>query len=76
VKSGSHHFLLLEKISQSLAGRIALTTLLPPVLNALNPQTESPFLAAFEEFYPGMHNGKIDSDDFLGYYLASYVEKV
>jgi predicted AAA+ superfamily ATPase len=75
VLTGSHHFLLLEKISQSLAGRIALTTLLPLALNELNPQIKSPFLATFEGFYPGMHSGKIDPNDFFGNYLASYVER-
>jgi predicted AAA+ superfamily ATPase len=75
VLTGSHHFLLLEKISQSLAGRIALTTLLPLSLNELKPRTQSPFIVAFEGFYPGMHSRKIDPNDFYGNYLTSYVER-
>ncbi|MDR2737931.1 MAG: ATP-binding protein [Puniceicoccales bacterium] len=75
VLTGSHHFLLLEKISQSLAGRIALTTLLPLSLDELNPRTESPFPVAFEGFYPGMHSRKIEPNDFYGNYLTSYVER-
>jgi predicted AAA+ superfamily ATPase len=75
VLTGSHNFLLLEKISQSLAGRIALTTLLPLSFQELNPQTESPFSVVFEGFYPSVHHRKIDPNDFYGNYLTSYVER-
>lgn len=78
VLSGSQNFLLLESISQSLAGRVAVLKLLPFSINEL---TKSNLLIKnYEEliyngFYPGIFSNKIPPDIFYSNYIQTYVER-
>lgn len=78
VLSGSHNFLLSEKITQSLAGRTAVLKLLPFSLEELkqtnyNPQSWE--AAAFNGGYPRLYDKQIHPTDFYPSYINTYVEK-
>jgi uncharacterized protein len=71
---GSHNILLNEKISQSLAGRVALTTLLPLSLKEIDTELTISE-AIFKGFYPRLYANLIDPLDFYPNYINTYVEK-
>ncbi|MFA6924552.1 MAG: ATP-binding protein [Bacteroidales bacterium] len=78
ILSGSHNFLLLEKITQSLAGRVAVLKLMPFSLRELAfkkypMQDYETYL--FKGFYPRMYDKKISPADFYPYYLQTYIER-
>ena len=65
--SGSQSFLLNERISQSLAGRVAILNLLPFSLSEL--KEASKLFSSYEEqiytgFYPRLYDQQIDPLDF------------
>lgn len=76
ILSGSHNFLLMEGISQSLAGRIALTTLLPlsysELKTAYTPSLET---VLFNGLYPGVWARDIHPTDWYPSYISTYVER-
>ena len=77
ILTGSQHFLLLENITQSLAGRVALLNLLPLSLAEL--QTAVTF-AEPEPFiltggYPRIYDRNIKPTDFYPSYVSTYVER-
>jgi uncharacterized protein len=78
ILTGSYNLMLLENISQTLAGRIVLINLLPLSYTELN---ETPFakqsLAQFivRGGYPRVYDKKIASTDFYPSYLQTYVER-
>jgi uncharacterized protein len=80
VLSGSQNFVLMEKISQSLAGRIAIFSLLPFSLKELKPyvnwnKTDWNTLC-IRGFYPRLFtNKKMDTQLFYKSYEATYVQK-
>lgn len=76
--TGSQHFLMSERIAQSLAGRVALFSLLPFSIAELQ---EGKFIYDSWETY-GLYGGyprkwmnDIDAFDFYGNYLRTYVER-
>ncbi len=75
--SGSQNFLLLENISQSLAGRIGLLTLLPLSLRELtswqNRQVDLDSII-FKGFYPRPWVKKISPADWYPGYIQTYLE--
>ncbi|MDD4644729.1 MAG: ATP-binding protein [Bacteroidales bacterium] len=76
--SGSQSFLLNERISQSLAGRVAILHLLPLSLTEL--QTDGRSYSSYEEiiftgFYPRIYQTGIDPIDFYPNYLQTYIER-
>ena len=78
VLSGSQNFLLNEKISQSLAGRVGLLNLLPFSIQEL--QQASLLKKSFEEtaftgFYPRIFDKKIPASLFYPSYLQTYVQR-
>jgi len=78
ILSGSQSFLLSEKISQSLAGRTAVLSLLPLSINELDDSGSLP--ADFEEvaytgFYPALYSEAMKAADFYPAYLQTYVER-
>lgn len=78
ILTGSQNFLLHEKISQSLAGRIALTTLLPLSLSEIQHHknyTNEWRTTLFHGFYPRAFEYNIQPEDWFPNYLATYVEK-
>jgi len=78
ILTGSQNFLLHEKISQSLAGRVALLNLLPLSLAELkNVSSALQNLEAvlFKGFYPRLYDTKIEPGDWYPSYLQTYVER-
>ena len=78
ILSGSQHFLLHEKISESLAGRAYLYTLLPFSLaelkNAGLLSTEI-HKQMMKGFYPKVYTPSINTADYYDHYIATYVER-
>lgn len=78
ILTGSQHFLLMEKIAQSLAGRIGLLQLLPLSLSELHragirPRSASTF--SFTGGYPRIYDRGIEPPDFYPGYIQTYVER-
>ena len=78
ILSGSQHFLLLEKITQTLAGRVALLNLLPLSINELTSSGVK--IASLEEvlfkgMYPRLYSSKINPLDFYPSYIQTYLER-
>ncbi|NUQ24268.1 MAG: ATP-binding protein [Saprospiraceae bacterium] len=78
ILTGSQQFLLLEKIAQSLAGRVALLQLLPFSLTELQNAGLSP--DSPEEYiltggYPRIYDKNILPTDFYPAYIRTYVER-
>lgn len=76
--SGSQHFLLLENITQSLAGRVSLFNLLPFSLEELKGTQYE--LNSWEEylwkgFYPRIYERDIAPGTFYPDYLQTYIER-
>jgi len=76
--TGSHNLLLNERISQSLAGRIAILTLLPLSIaelqqaNQLNASIDD---TLFKGFYPSLYNSPAQPLDFYKSYINTYIER-
>ena len=78
VLTGSHQFLLMEHLSQTLAGRVRLLHLLPFSWEELKPAGWLPkttrktiFLGA----YPALYDRKIPPSEWYPDYLRTYVER-
>ncbi len=78
VLSGSQHLLLMESVSQSLAGRVAVFNLLPFSLEEID---HTPFAKTqyedyiFTGFYPRIYDQNLDPTSWLGDYIQTYVER-
>ncbi len=78
VLTGSQNFLLMEKISQSLAGRVALLTLLPLSFKELaknDIHLNSPEEYIFRGFYPRLYDQDIPPRDLYANYVHTYIER-
>lgn len=77
VLTGSHQLMLHEAISQSLAGRTALLTLLPFSLEELPKKTvlEERTELLFNGFMPRVHDQGIRPQRFYRDYFMTYVER-
>ncbi len=75
--TGSHNFLMQEKISQTLAGRVAILTLLPFSLNEVFPLESEDDLTNFiyKGFYPPIYDRAIDPKDWYPNYTRTYIER-
>jgi len=78
ILTGSQNFLLSERISQSLAGRVALLTLLPMSLRDLQkaghlPQNYETLL--YQGGYPRIYADGVSPVDWYPNYIRTYVEK-
>ncbi len=78
ILSGSQNFLLLESITQSLAGRVALFKLMPFSFSEMqaggllaNTWEE----ACFQGFYPAIFDRQIHPIQFYPNYLETYLER-
>lgn len=74
ILTGSQHFLLLEKITQSLAGRVGMLHLLPLSLAELKeiPDLEE---ILYKGFYPPLHTRSITPYQWHSNYIQTYVER-
>ena len=78
VLTGSANFGLLQSVTQSLAGRTALCTLLPFGRSecALFPSAPRElFAAVWQGSYPPIFDRNLPPQEWLGNYVATYVER-
>lgn len=75
ILTGSSNFLLLERISQSLAGRTAVLYLLPLSLAELAPGAEPYEDLIFKGRYPRIYDRDLAPNDFYPSYIQTYVER-
>jgi predicted AAA+ superfamily ATPase len=76
ILSGSQSFLLNERISQSLAGRVSVNHLFPfDVTEYPTLQELSPAKAIHQGFYPRLYDHLIAPQDFYPSYLQTYIER-
>ncbi|MEG2163023.1 MAG: ATP-binding protein [Bacteroidales bacterium] len=76
--AGSHNFLLMENVNQSLAGRTAILKLLPFSHNEMTdggilPKTVDQEI--FKGAYPRIYDKDINPTDYYPYYIQTYVER-
>lgn len=75
ILTGSSNFLLMEKISQTLAGRTAVLHLLPFSFLELEPLAEQYESLIFKGLYPRIYDRDIAPTDFYPSYIQTYVER-
>lgn len=78
ILSGSQNFLLMEKITQSLAGRVALFHLLPFSAEELKDTSYHQTSALgymIQGFYPRLYDKQIAPEDYYPAYIQTYVER-
>ncbi|MCF6238415.1 MAG: ATP-binding protein [Candidatus Marinimicrobia bacterium] len=78
ILTGSQNFLLHEKISQTLAGRVALQVLLPLSMAELSSTAyaESHYETyLYKGFYPRIYDRNLDPGKWLASYIQTYVER-
>lgn len=76
ILTGSQNFLLLEKITQSLAGRIYIYHLLPFSMSELKEKHHQDLLShIFNGGYPRIYDKNIHPVDFFPSYVQTYVER-
>lgn len=79
ILTGSHNFLMNQAISQSLAGRIAVHTLLPLSIDELQkanllPETANRLL--YQGLYPTIYSrAELDTAQWYANYITTYVER-
>jgi len=76
--TGSQQFNLMEKVTESLAGRAAFLTLLPFSVAELESAElcgEDPFEIMLKGLYPPLYDRDIKPEDFYSAYITSYVER-
>lgn len=78
VLSGSQNYLLMERITQSLAGRVALFKLFPfsfGELDAVGLLPETAEMAIYKGFYPPVYDRNLEPTDFYANYIETYLER-
>ena len=75
ILTGSSNFLLMEKISQTLAGRTAVLHLLPFSFTELAPTGQQYESVIFKGHYPRIYDRNIAPTDFYPAYIQTYVER-
>jgi len=76
--TGSQNLLLMEQVSQTLAGRISLFTLFPLSLAELYKDSKDiPSIAEvlYRGLYPGIYNRGFDPDRYYRNYIKTYIER-
>ncbi len=79
ILTGSQNFLISEKISQTLAGRVAILKLLPFSIDELSSEERYRGLDRYDliykGFYPPVYDRDIDPLDWFPNYISTYVER-
>lgn len=78
ILTGSQNFLLMEHISQSLAGRVGIIRLLPLSMREL--VREGIAIRRYEDylytgFFPRLYSTSIEPADFYSSYIQTYIER-
>lgn len=74
ILTGSQHFLLLEKITQSLAGRVGMLHLLPLSISEIDELPELEELL-YRGCYPPLYTRDVSSYQWYSNYIQTYVER-
>jgi len=77
ILTGSQHFLMMRDISQSLAGRTAILSLLPLSLEEIRVSHDGTSANALlhRGFYPRLYERNLDPMQFYRNYFMTYVER-
>ncbi len=78
ILTGSQQFGLLSGVSQSLAGRVGMTALLPlsiSELSAASQSSQSLDTLIIKGSYPALHVRDISPADWFASYIATYIER-
>lgn len=78
ILTGSENILLNHHISQTLAGRIALATLLPLSLEELEKTSLLPNdleEVLYRGFYPSLYSKNIETKEWIQSYIQTYIER-
>lgn len=78
ILSGSQNFLLMEKITQSLAGRVGLVNLMPFTISELKPTKywkNNHLELMYKGMYPAVYDRNIDPGVYYPNYLQTYIER-
>ncbi|MBD3280214.1 DUF4143 domain-containing protein [Candidatus Dojkabacteria bacterium] len=78
VLTGSENLLLSEKVSQTLAGRVAIFQLLPFSLSELETEnllSENLYDQIYKGFYPRLYNQKLEPKNLYPDYVTTYIER-
>jgi len=78
ILTGSQNFLLIENISQTLAGRIAILRLLPFSRDELKKSPydhKDLFKWIHTGFYPRIFDKHLEPNEFYPYYIQTYLER-
>jgi len=78
ILTGSQNFLLLEKISQSLAGRVAIFYLLPfssAELTGTKYEARDYLSAFLNGGYPPIYDMEVNPSEWLQNYITTYIER-
>ncbi|MBI2415540.1 MAG: ATP-binding protein [Candidatus Kerfeldbacteria bacterium] len=78
ILTGSHNYLLQQHISQTLAGRVAMLTLLPLSVEELvqaNPPNQALEQYLFSGSYPRIYDQKLDPTKWYQDYIQTYIER-
>lgn len=77
IVTGSHQPILHNTVSQTLAGRTAILTLLPFSLNELKSYKyqRNPFEFIVKGSFPRLHHEKLKTERFFNSYLQTYIER-
>lgn len=78
ILAGSQNFLMNQAISQSLAGRVSLHTLLPLSIDELAqakllPETEDALM--YKGFYPSLYEAEVSIEKWYASYVNTYLER-
>lgn len=76
VLTGSHQFEVMERVSQSLAGRTGMVRLLPFSLNELGKkEISNADKLLYQGFYPRIYHDRLNPTEFLGMYCDTYLHR-
>lgn len=78
ILTGSENILLNQHINQTLAGRIAIVTLLPLSIEELKDATllsSNVEKTLFQGFYPSLYAKEIDTREWIQSYIQTYIER-
>jgi predicted AAA+ superfamily ATPase len=78
ILTGSHNYLLQEKVSQSLAGRVAMLRLLPFSMKELEDAgklTGDINKILFKGFYPRLFSSRVKPTDWYPAYIETYMQR-
>jgi predicted AAA+ superfamily ATPase len=77
ILTGSRQFEMMEKVSQSLAGRTAVARLLPFSFGELYKNSDEITVdkMLYAGFYPRIHDQNLNPTEALSFYVSTYIER-